>query len=110
VDHAVLVLTSVLEPAHPLLPNVKTLFNWTTYTLNFCLICRTILSWYPNKDIGKLPYSLVVLPTEIFLSPVRKLIPPAFGVDISAIVCLLVISFAQEVLSGPQGILVTLTK
>lgn len=105
-----IMLSAVVEPAHRLLPNAKVAFDWTTYALNFSLICRTVLSWYPTKDIGKLPYSLVVFPTEVFLRPVRKLIPPAFGVDISAIVCIMIISFAQEVLSGPQGILVTLSK
>jgi YggT family protein len=105
-----IILSTVIEPAHRFLPSAKVAFDWTTYTLNFCLICRTVLSWYPTKDIGKLLYSLVVFPTEVFLRPVRKLIPPAFGVDISAIVCIMIISFAQEVLSGPQGILVTLAK
>jgi YggT family protein len=42
--------------------------------------------------------------------PVRELIPPAFGVDISAIVWVGVLSFMREVLTGTQGILALVEK
>lgn len=103
-----LVLTSAAAASalvKPTMVILKHTFDVTTYILNLCFICRTVLSWYPNKNIGKLPYSLVVIPTEPLLAPVRKAIPPAFGVDISAIICLMALSFLHEILSGPQGIL-----
>lgn len=74
-------------------------------TLSLLFICRTVLSWYPKTDLKKLPYSLVAWPTEPLLEPVRSLIPPAFGVDISAIIWIMLLSFLREILTGQQGIL-----
>jgi YggT family protein len=39
------------------------------------------------------------------LVPVRSLIPTQFGVDISSIVWIFLLSFIREILIGPQGIL-----
>ena len=37
------------------------------------------------RFIEKFPFNAIIWPTEPLLVPVRSLIPPAFGVDISAI-------------------------
>jgi YggT family protein len=76
--------------------------------LSFLFLCRTIISWYPKTDLTKLPYSAVVWPTEPLLVPVRGLIPPAFGVDISAIVWIMLLQFVREITIGQQGILTLL--
>ena len=47
-----------------------------------------VLSWYPSANIKKLPFNLVVWPTEPFLRLVRGSVPPAFGVDITPVVWL----------------------
>jgi YggT family protein len=78
--------------------------------MSLLFICRTVLSWYPKTDLTKFPYSVAVWPTEPLLVPVRELIPPAFGVDISAIVWVGVLSFMREVLTGTQGILALVEK
>lgn len=93
-DGITLTLISALRPTFDLLVNV----------LSFFFICRTILSWYPKTDITKFPYNAVVWPTEPLLRPVRELVPPAFGVDISAIIWIMLLSFSREILTGPQGI------
>lgn len=94
----------------PFLMLFKSSFDVGINFFSVCFILRTILSWYPSKDLRKLPYSLVVLPTEFLQKPVRKLVPPAFGVDISAIIWIMILSFLHEVLTGQQGIVTMLLK
>ncbi|MEM9087205.1 MAG: YggT family protein [Cyanobacteria bacterium P01_F01_bin.53] len=73
------------------------------YTLLF--LFRIILTWSPEADLSKLPFSLVAWPTEIFLIPVRKVVPPIGGVDISPVIWLGLVSFLREILVGQQGLL-----
>ena len=56
-------------------------------------------------DGGKLPWSVAFKPTEPILGPTRKAIPPVGGVDVSPIVWVALLSFFNEILLGPQGIL-----
>ena len=68
-------------------------------------IFRIVLTWYPQIDLSKFPFSLIALPTEPFLIPTRKLIPPLGGVDISPIIWVGVFSLLRELLVGQQGLL-----
>ncbi|MEM6867207.1 MAG: YggT family protein [Cyanobacteria bacterium J06632_3] len=72
------------------------------YTLLF--LFRIILTWYPQIELNKLPWSIVAWPTEPFLIPVRKLVPPIGGVDISPIIWVGIVSFLREILVGQQGL------
>ncbi len=56
-------------------------------------------------DGGKLPWSLAFKPTEPVLGPTRRAIPPVGGVDVAPIVWVALLSFCNEILLGPQGIL-----
>ena len=47
---------------------------------------------------------------EPLLSPTRRVIPKVNGVDVSPIVWTALLSFANETLLGPQGVLVILAK
>ncbi len=76
--------------------------------MTFLFIFRIVLTWYPQVESQKLPFSLVILPTEPFLAPSRKLIPPIGGVDITPIVWVGIISLIREVLVGQQGIITML--
>ena len=58
----------------------------------------------------KFPFNVIVWPTEALAQPVRDLIPPAFGVDISSIVWIMILSFFREIVTGQQGILTLLEK
>jgi YggT family protein len=69
------------------------------------MIVRIVLSWYPQVNSKNLPWSVAVLPTEWVLGPTRRLIPPVGGVDIAPIVWFAFLSFTNEILVGPQGIL-----
>jgi YggT family protein len=75
----------------------------TLYTLLF--IFRIVLTWYPQAELSRFPFNLVALPTEFLLIPVRKVIPPFGGVDISPIVWVGIISLLREILVGQQGLL-----
>lgn len=76
--------------------------------MTFLFIFRIVLTWYPQVESQKLPFSLVIAPTEPFLAPSRKLIPPIGGVDITPIVWVGIVSLIREVLVGQQGIITML--
>ena len=71
----------------------------------FLFIFRIVLTWYPQVDLNRLPFNLVAWPTEPFLVPVRKLVPPLGGVDISPIIWVGIFSLLREMLLGQQGLL-----
>lgn len=73
------------------------------YTLLFIL--RIVLTWYPQIELNKFPYTLVSWPTEPLLIPVRKLVPPIGGVDISPVIWAGIVSLMRELLVGQQGLL-----
>ena len=73
--------------------------------MTLLFIFRIVLTWNPQVDLNKLPFNLIAWPTEPFLIPVRKLIPPIGGVDISPIIWVGIISLLRELLIGQQGLL-----
>jgi YggT family protein len=77
--------------------------------MTFLFIFRIVLTWYPQVESKKFPFSIVIAPTEPFLAPVRKLIPPIGGVDITPIVWVGIVSLIREVLVGQQGLITMLT-
>lgn len=76
----------------------------------FLFIFRIVLTWYPQVEVSRFPFNLVVLPTEPLLAPLRKVIPPLGGVDITPIIGVGVISLFREILLGQQGLLNILFK
>ena len=80
---------------------------FTVYTLLF--LGRIVMTWYPALNVRELPLSILYLPTEPVLRLTRAFITPVGGVDVSPIVWLAFISFANEILLGPQGLLVLLS-
>lgn len=76
----------------------------------FLFILRIVMSWYPKLPVGKFPYIIAYAPTEPLLVPTRKLIPPLGGVDVTPVVWFGLLSFLNEILLGPQGLLVLLSQ
>lgn len=74
-------------------------------TMTLLFIFRIILTWYPQINFSDYPYKLIYLPTEPFLVPTRKIIPPLGGIDISPIICVGIFSLLREILLGQQGII-----
>lgn len=76
----------------------------------FLFILRIVMSWYPKLPVGKFPYVIAYAPTEPFLTATRKLIPPLGGVDVTPVVWFGLVSFLNEILLGPQGLLVLISQ
>lgn len=71
----------------------------------FLFIFRIVLTWYPQVDLNRFPFNIIAWPTEPFLAPLRKLVPPLGGVDITPILWVGIFSLAREILLGQQGLL-----
>lgn len=72
-------------------------------------IFRIVLTWYPQFDLNRFPFNLVAWPTEPFLVPLRKLVPPLGGVDITPVVWVGIFSLIRELFLGQQGLLTMLS-
>jgi len=72
--------------------------------LSFAMLCRVVISWYPQPNVNEAPFNFVVWPTEPLLKVTRNVVPPAFGVDISPIVWLGIFTFLHEIFLGQQGL------
>nr|GMD61494.1 protein COFACTOR ASSEMBLY OF COMPLEX C SUBUNIT B CCB3, chloroplastic [Ipomoea batatas] len=77
---------------------------------SFLFILRIVMSWYPRLPVGKFPYVIAYAPTEPILIATRKVIPPLGGVDVTPVVWFGLVSFINEILLGPQGLLVLLSQ
>ncbi len=71
----------------------------------FLFIFRIVLTWYPQVELTRFPFNLITLPTEPLLVPLRKIIAPIGGVDISPIIWVGIFSLLREILIGQQGLL-----
>ncbi|KAJ1285690.1 hypothetical protein BS78_03G296500 [Paspalum vaginatum] len=76
----------------------------------FLFIVRIVMSWYPRLPVTEFPYVVAYAPTEPFLAVTRKVIPPLGGVDVTPVVWFGLVSFLNEILVGPQGLLVLLSQ
>ena len=81
------------------------ILNLVLGIMTFLLILRIILTWYPQIELSRFPFNIVALPTEPFLVPTRKVVPPIGGVDISPIIWVGIVTLVREILLGQQGIL-----
>lgn len=68
-------------------------------------IFRIVLTWYPQANLQRFPFNLVAFPTEPLLIPLRKIVPPLGGVDITPIIWVGIFSLLREILLGQQGLL-----
>lgn len=68
-------------------------------------IFRIVLTWYPQAKLTEFPLNIVVFPTEPFLKPLRKIVPPIGGVDITPIIMVGVCTLLREILVGQQGLI-----
>eukprot|EP00878_Enallax_costatus_P004068 GHUV01004293.1.p1 GENE.GHUV01004293.1~~GHUV01004293.1.p1 ORF type:complete len:207 (+),score=22.72 GHUV01004293.1:184-804(+) len=92
--------------AHKLETFLRPLF--TVFT--FLYIIRIPMTWYPSIDGTKLPWVIAYAPTEPVLKATRNVIPLVGGVDVTPIVWVALISFFNEILLGPQGILMLIQR
>lgn len=86
-----------------------TLTNWILGLflglMTLLFLFRIVLTWYPQINLNRFPFNLIAIPTEPFLVPLRKLVPPVGGVDITPVLWLGMFSLLRELLLGQQGLL-----
>ncbi len=73
--------------------------------MTLLFIFRIVLTWYPQVDLNRFPFNLAAWPTEPFLVPLRKVVPPLGGVDITPVIWVGIFSLLRELLLGQQGLL-----
>lgn len=69
--------------------------------LFFLIIIRAVLSWIP--DLGRRFPGLVTAVSQItspILDPIRRLMPPIGGLDLSPIVAVLLLALARDLLKA----------
>ncbi|MEC4893307.1 MAG: YggT family protein [Oscillatoria sp. PMC 1050.18] len=83
--------------------------NWSLSILlalmTLLFIFRIVLTWYPQAELNRFPLNVIAVPTEPFLAPSRKIVPPIGGVDITPIIWVGICSLLREILVGQQGLL-----
>ncbi|MGB1252222.1 MAG: YggT family protein [Candidatus Promineifilaceae bacterium] len=63
----------------------------------YILLARVLLSWFPgfrNNPVARLLYDI----TEPVLSPLRGIIPPMSGFDLSPIILFVILGFIRRML------------
>lgn len=88
------------------LPNLASLlFSLFLGLMTLLFILRIVLTWYPQVDLNKLPFNLVAWPTEPLLVPMRKIVSPIGGVDITPVIWVGILTLLREMLLGQQGLI-----
>ncbi|KAE8724204.1 Zinc-finger domain of monoamine-oxidase A repressor R1 isoform 1 [Hibiscus syriacus] len=76
----------------------------------FLFIIRIVMYWYPKLPVDKFPYVIAYAPTVPLLMSTRKVIPPLGGVDVTPVLWFGLVSFLNEILLGPKGLLVLISQ
>jgi len=98
-------VTALALPATAPLPLLHLALGLLLAGWTLLFLFRIVLTWYPQVDLARGVMRLVGAPTEPFLAPTRRLIPPIGGVDVTPVVWVGLISLLRELLVGQQGLL-----
>jgi YggT family protein len=98
-------VTALALPATAPLPLLHLSLGLLLAGWTLLFLFRIVLTWYPQVDLTRGVMRLVGAPTEAFLVPTRRLIPPIGGVDVTPVVWVGLISLLRELLVGQQGLL-----
>ena len=77
---------------------LETLIYYVAQALTLLIIVRALLSWIPSIDYGHPVIRAIVRLTDPVMLPIRRLIPPLGGIDVTPIVALLLIQLARNLL------------
>jgi len=75
-----------------------TLVSDAVRLLTLLILVRAVLSWIPGVDYGHPAIRLVMRITDPVLDPIRRVLPPMGGFDLSPIVALLLVQFVGQML------------
>jgi len=73
--------------------------------MTILFIFRIVMTWYPQAELQKFPFNVVFLVTEPFLAPLRKIVSPIGGVDITPVILVGFCTLLREILVGQQGLI-----
>ena len=66
--------------------------------LTLLVLIRVLLTWVPSVDYGHPLIRLIVRITDPILVPVRRVLPPMGGLDLSPIIAILLLNLAGQLL------------
>lgn len=66
--------------------------------LTILVVVRVLLSWVPSVDSGHPIISLIVRITDPILQPIRRLLPPVSGLDLSPFIAILLLNLVGKLL------------
>jgi YggT family protein len=78
--------------------DLVTLVDRAFQLLTLLVIVRVLLSWVPSVDYRHPLISLIVRITDPILLPVRRILPPVGGLDLSPIIAILLLNLARQLL------------
>jgi YggT family protein len=64
------------------------------------LIIRVVLSWIPNVNYYHPVVQFIYRATSLILDPIRRVVPPAGGLDLSPLVAILLLQVVRQVVMG----------
>ncbi len=89
-----MVIVSAFMIKAVLILTLLTLFNWIIYGIMGLLILEVIFSWVnPNAPLAPFVAAL----NRPFLTPIRKVIPPIGGLDLSVLVVFILLNIAGRI-------------
>ena len=78
---------------------------WLVFAYVIAVLLRIVLSWFPPSDglVGDANRAIVRI-TEPVLAPVRRILPPLGGLDLSPLVVLIVLQVVVlDIILGCRG-------
>ncbi|MDR7418780.1 MAG: YggT family protein [Armatimonadota bacterium] len=78
--------------------DVVSLVNLVFQVLNILILIRIVLSWVPGVSLGHPAVRIVHQLTSPILDPIRRLMPPVGGLDLSPVVAILLLSLVRALL------------
>ena len=64
------------------------------------LLIRVLLTWFPSINWSDQPFEAVAQLTDPYLNLFRSIIPPLGGFDISSMLAIFALQFAQSIVSS----------
>ena len=107
---AVMPIPALASDSYPWAGPVRAIVDPLLLIGQFGMLLRVVMSWDPAINPNKMPYLIITFPTEPFLVLTREVVPPAFGVDISPIVWVGILSFFREIFFGQQGLFILMER
>ncbi len=74
--------------------------QWLFQLFYVLLLIRIVMSWVPGVNLYHPVVQFVYRVTSPILDPIRRVVPPVAGLDLSPLVALLLLSLIQRMVLG----------